>query len=388
MAVITGIRGLLNGVALFRDWSVTETANLKDINHASVAEGGKQRFVGIQDWNGTANAYGLEPDFYPGDSVNFLGSIDGSVGLDGDCLVTQVVITIPIGADDPPTIAYTFRGDEALTRGAAVVADPATLLMPPSVRGLCPLLSNINVDSPAYTEQANVYNITITLTIDVAEFNDCSSNGIQQVKETTWDASVSYDQYVDDFDDLIKTATSNDIGTAFNVRIPIDDPVTEYFEFQWLRASELSNMQVNRETGDLVSATCNFELSALEEIGSSSPTVTKGQVLKPDTTVWRPDASAPYTLRRLTTLEQGAIALEQLAKDGKVSPEVAARSAKKFETVVNQLKAKGIDPEARMAEFKAAEDKRKKERAARKQAVKPPKKPAQKPQKSQTKEEK
>lgn len=330
MGVISGIGGLLNGVSLFQQFSVTSTADLKELMHAGTAIGGKRRIPGVLDWNGTYNSYGAIPDYWPGDTVAFLGSIDGSVGLSGQCMITQQAITFPISTNDPISHVGTFRGDGPLTRGAAVVAEPAAPA-PPTPEGLCPELSPINLDAPAWAQEENTYNVVITLTIEEKEYVDCSTNGVMNVLEGGWDASMTYDRYVDDF------ALLPDEGEAYYVRQPIDNPATQWYEFQWMRVADLSNMQVNRETGDLVSGTVNLLMSALETVGETTPTETTGQVITPGPVVWRPLPPAVFAARRLFIAEQGADKMAVLAQEGKIANEFAERAGTYYQTILTAM---------------------------------------------------
>lgn len=286
MGVITGKDSLVQGdstvVPTFYEASVSQTINVKELIHAGTAQG-RARIDGVEDWDGTYSEYGYEPTFLPGEEITFYESIDGAKGLTGDAIMTQVVITIPVGSQDPPTIVGTFRGIDQLdlTDTTAISEPSAALIAPP--KGICVGLSNVTLDSVTYTDEANVHNIVITLSIDVAEFNDCSTNGIMDAIEAGWDASVSYERYIDDFSDLPA------VGSSYNVKVPIDSAGTEYYLFDFMKVGEIQDMSVSRQSPDLLSVTVPLMMSMIETVGTSAPTVTKGTgVTLPDTTVWRP----------------------------------------------------------------------------------------------------
>ncbi len=280
MGVITGVGSRLEGVSTFRTASVSEVANLKELVHAGTG-GGKQRFVGVKDWNGSWEEYGLEPTWLPGASIAFAESIDGTTGLQGTAIVTQVVITFPIGTKDPPTISGTFRGTAALTRGADVVAAPSAVTIP-DVENLCVFLGAVAA-SPTYAAQTGTNEIVITLSIEDKEYHDCGSSGYMEALEGVWDANVTYKRYVDDFTDL------PDRGDPYAVKIPIDAAATEYYEFQWMRVGDITDLMVDRETAELVNVTIPLEMSMIEDI-SGTATLGTGVTIPgtPNTTVWRP----------------------------------------------------------------------------------------------------
>jgi len=326
MGVIAGINGLLNGVALFQQFSVTSTADLKELVHAGTGIGGKQRIIGVKDWNGTYNSYGHTPEFFPGDVLTFLGSIDGLVGLSGPALVTQQVITIPVGSNDPPSHVGSFRGTGALLRTDAVVVEPSASI-PPGSAGICVKLADIDTDGADidFTSEDNTHNIVITLSIEEKEYVDCSTNGLMSIIEGGWDASVNYDRYVDDFADLPEE------GSPHYVRVPTTSVGDVFYEFQYMRVGELSNMQVNRETGDLVGASVPLLMSTIETAGAS-PAVALGEgVILPSTSVWRPEAPSAMAVRRKTLFTQAAERMSVLATEGRVSQAVAKSAVDRLE---------------------------------------------------------
>lgn len=285
MGQISTRRSRLKGdsiiVPTFRSAQATKIINLQELVHAGT-KGGRQRLQGVKDWNGTWEEYGFVPSFWPGDEISYVGSIDGVKGYAGEAIVTQVVITIPVGAGTAPTISGTFRGigELDLSDSTAVALPTVADVDIPSVHGLCVLLAALS-DSPSYVAQAGTNEITITLSIEALEVNNCSTSGVMDAIEGLWDATISYKRYVDD------TATIPEPGTPYHVRIPIDIAGTEYYQFEYMRVGDISDITLNRETGEVLNVTIPLSMSMIETIGA---TVTVGSgVTKPDTNVWRPD---------------------------------------------------------------------------------------------------
>lgn len=291
MGVIAGIGGLLEGVSQFQQFSVTSTANLQEFVHAGSGKGGRQRRKGILDWNGTYNSYGHTPDYWPGDVVAFLGSIDGAVGLSGQCFITQQAITWTPEGNLPITHVGTFVGDGPLTRGDAVVAEPP-LSEPDMSDQVCVELSAIDIDAPAWVKEEDTRTITLTYSVTPNEYSSCSTQGNMRRNDALWDVALTYDVYCDDF--AILPAE----GEPFSARVETLFGSGAYHEMNYMRVSELSNMLVNRETGELVGATVNMMASAVEEVGSSTPTMTLGSYKKPDTTIWRPEPAVLVNAKR------------------------------------------------------------------------------------------
>ena len=65
MGVVTGRRSRLSGVATYRSASINQQINLQELRHAGT-KGGPQRLVGVEDWDGSYEEYGMVPSWFPG----------------------------------------------------------------------------------------------------------------------------------------------------------------------------------------------------------------------------------------------------------------------------------------------------------------------------------
>jgi hypothetical protein len=282
MSTIAGIGGLLNGVAQFQQFSATSTANLQELIHAGTGKGGRQRRPGIKDWNATYNSYGPNPEYWPGDEVPFLGSIDGLVGLSGDCMVIQQAITWTPEGNLPITHVGSVVGMGPLTRGSAVVAEPSPS-DPDMSDQVCVELTAVNIDTPTWVKEEDTRQITLTYSVAPLEYSSCSTLGTVKREDALWDVALSYDVYTDDF------ALLPDEGEPYGVRIESFFGSGVYHLLNWMRVQDLTNMMVNRQTGELVGATVNMMSSVSELVGATTPTETLGEYQKPGGTVWRPE---------------------------------------------------------------------------------------------------
>jgi hypothetical protein len=285
MGVISGKLGNLEGVNTYRNANITDVSNLKELRHAGT-QGGIQRLIGVKDWNGTWDEFGMVPTWFPGEEVTYQQSIDGTSTagkiVKGTALVTQVVITIPVGGQEPPTITGTFRGVTAISYSATdAMTTPTAQIIPPA-KGICVQLADQTPDSPSFVAEANTNNIVITLSIEAKEFNDCSTLGIMDALDGGFDANVTYTRYIDDWSLL----PSKD--TPYSCKIGLDSVDTTFYLFDYMLVGDVTNIGVNPETGDIVEVTIPLLHSQIETIGTTTPTATKGSIKKPDTTTWRP----------------------------------------------------------------------------------------------------
>jgi hypothetical protein len=278
MGVVTGRRSRLDGVSTYRSASIGRQINLQELRHAGTA-GGKQLLNGVEDWSGTYEEYGMVPTWFPGEEVTFTESVDGTQGMSGSAMITQTVITIPVGDKGPPTISGTFRGVGQLN-----MSDSTSVSMPspadiPSTEGLCVLLATLSA-SPSYVAQAGTNEIVITLSIEPQEYHNCGSSGYMDALEGNWDATISYKR-------RCLPSELPAVGTPYHVKIPIDSAASEFYLFEYMRVGDISDITLNRESGEILNCTIPLEMSIIEEIGGSA-TLGSG-VTKPDTDVWRPD---------------------------------------------------------------------------------------------------
>lgn len=278
MGYVTGVKSRVDGVATFRDASVSATADLKRIVHAGTL-GGPQRLIGVKDWNGTWNEYGLVPTWLPGEEIVYIQSIDGTKGLKGSAIVTQTVITIPVGSKDPPTVQGTFRGIAAIDKNDTTAVAIATATAIPDIEGLCVFLADL-AESPSFSAQAGTNEIVITLSIEDRPIHDCGTSGYMDALEGTWDANVTYKRFVDNLNQLPIE------GTPYHVKVPIDAAASEFYLFEYMRVGEITDITFNRESADLINVTIPLEMSIIELIGGTATAGTG--VTMPDTNVWRP----------------------------------------------------------------------------------------------------
>jgi len=287
MGVISGRKARFQGtpdggaatvVPTFRSATITKVSGIQELVHAGT-RGGRQRFAGVKDWNGSYEEYALVPTFFPGAEVEFIGSIDGTKGYKGAALVTQTVITIPVGTKGSPTVVGTFRGIEALDDADTTAVALPTVVAVPSTEGICVQLAALAAE-PVYANQDGTNEIVITLSIEDQPFHHCGSSGVMDALEGLWDANVTYKRYVDDINTLPTE------GDPYHVRIPIEADGSPYYQFEYMRVGDLSDIVFNRESGELLNVSIPLMMSMIETIGA---TVTVGSgVTIPAGTVWRP----------------------------------------------------------------------------------------------------
>ncbi|KKN77776.1 hypothetical protein LCGC14_0357500 [marine sediment metagenome] len=257
MTILSGILGVVEGKSAVAKWNVSHTADLQEIV-ASNTQGMTVTLKGNKDWTGSYEAYGAELTSLPGQSLAFAGSIDGTVGVQGDVIIDNIVVTFNIEGGLPIKYVVNFSANSDLTIGADVVADDTTLAGMPSSVGVTVELGT-SADPPiSYVAISDVRTVTITITADNKSFVSSSTSGSTRRLAGNLKAEVAVTVYEDDFADL-------PILNAYH-GLKVILPNAEFWEFIWVQVMAATDLEVNRETAEPVGATLNFKFSGFQEV--------------------------------------------------------------------------------------------------------------------------
>lgn len=278
-SVISGVGGAVDGVGTVGKWTMVSSADLKKWL-ASGSKQGASRLPGPRDWSATYTALGFLPQKMPGDTFTFTGSLDGTNGVVGAAMVDGVTIDWNQETGDPITHTVSFSSNGALALGAAVATDVTT---PEAVSSVgCIIKASDPLGSPSFTEIEDIRSATLTITRANTPYVSSStvSNGEARTKRIAgpWDFAFSYSQYEGD------PAMLFEPNTVKHFQVFVND--TLYWELKWVRMGELSGVESDHETGELVTATQNGEMEGWTDVeGTPSEGVIKTPEVAP-TTIW------------------------------------------------------------------------------------------------------
>ncbi len=272
--VLGGSAGAVNDVDTVGNWSVTSTADLQAVI-ASNTKKGTVLLDGNTDWSGSWVAYKGTPDYKPGDTLTFTGSIDGTNGATGSVMVDSIEIVIDIEAGGVITATVNFSGNGALTLGAAAATDATTPDPPTSIGTKVELGTMVAV--PVWTEVDDVRTVTLTLTRDNQAYVSSSTSGATKRIAGNWSATVAMTVYEDDWADI------ETINAEKRMRIYVDS--TTYWLVEFVKLAEASDLTVDIEAGALIGATQNFQWTAYADVAGSQ---TEGEITDPGSTTWWP----------------------------------------------------------------------------------------------------
>lgn len=278
-SVISGVGGAIDGVPTVRKWTLSASAaTIRWL--ASGSEQGASRVAGPRDWSATYEAYGPLPAKMPGDEFTFTGSYDGTNGFVAPGMVDSVAINWNQETGDPITHTVAFSSNGALAPGAAAATDVTVPEAPPSVG--CIIEVSDPLASPSFSEIEDVRSVTLTISRENKPYVSSSTvaDGEARTKRTAgpWDMSLSYSVFEGD------SALLFEPNVVKHFRIYVDD--TLYWDLQWVRIGELSDIECDHETGELVGATQNGEMEGVTDV---EDTQTVGAIKTPEaapTTIW------------------------------------------------------------------------------------------------------
>jgi len=217
----------------------------------------------------------------PGDQFTFTGSIDGNKCVQGLALAQEAEITIDIESGLPISHVVRFGAKGTLNR--AYVADPdiADTVVPNFTSSVgCKIQTGpVGTQPPTFTEDADVRTITLTFTQDQPTYTSSGTAGVTQRVKANLDVRLQYGRYVDDFSLLVGENVVKQIRVFVNA--------TDFYDLRWMRCEDATDMEVDIETGQPVSAVSVFGMDGFQLV-SATPTV--GLINKPGAVAYWPPA--------------------------------------------------------------------------------------------------
>lgn len=259
MPVVSGRHGLLSLnetiVTHMRNWNLTDVQApvTYSSSQTKLAMGRK---TGIRSWQGSFQGYGGYPGFVPGEYLDFLGYKGNDAGDEtpsevagGEILITSLDITWNWQSNEVISWQAAFTGNGEIAYTTPDLELPSDGTAPPTP---CNTQWNRNtVAIPALT--------TGTLNLSCTAIETVNSNSYANgfcwkgVKPGIKDAKASVTQESD--------TQPYTVGELITLRCNID--ATTYWELAYMHFLGYSNIQVNRETGAIITQNLDYEMSII-----------------------------------------------------------------------------------------------------------------------------
>lgn len=277
MGVFSGKFGHVDGQSTVRNWTINQPSTPPSFA-ASNTQGGMGRRGGVRDWTGQFSNYGATPTVMPGDSFTFTGytapdgGTPGGSGevLTGAALVDSVVITWNWQNGEIIGHQVNFGGHLALTEQSSSVSVDSSQPDVPTFNG-----TKIKMSTDEFVgmeeEIPNLTSATLTITAE----NQTYVNSDTVVSGVTWTGrkagNIDWTLAMNQEDNAKQGSTGiPTIGSRYNFRL--FDDATSYWDLLWGHVVDFTNLNVDRETGAIISRTINVAMDGFD--GTSTGKIT------------------------------------------------------------------------------------------------------------------
>lgn len=266
----------VNGVSCTQRWQTTQTGNAQEVQ-ASCVPDGTEVIEGNLSETGSMGGLGYLPPMPTGEDFSFIGvasaDTDFPVYYQGDIVVSETTISIPVKANGPISWSSNFACQGILTKQTDEVYVDSTRSVAPSAK-----YGKISIegvfDSSTFTD-VTVQNISLTFRRALA---DSVENGLVYRNAGNLSASLTFDIEDDDRNNALFI-----LNSKHRVRVYVTS--TLFYLFDCIHFGEKSNFTVDRTNNSLVSFTVNGMWSGVR--GTQL-----GQIVLPGGSVWWPTSES------------------------------------------------------------------------------------------------
>jgi len=265
MAALSGKYGAVDSHTGVRNWSIGVQSNAPSYR-ASNTNLGTGRVKGVEDWSGSFEQITSFPALFPGDTFTFkgfCGAADGSstgtgVTWSGLAIVSEVAITWDWRSNEIMSSTTTFESKGALTITPA--DDNVSDTSVPDLSSICGIKVEFYNVTPAWVTWDNIARVDLRLRSENPTFVNSSTISGSDCYVSRTQGPLDFDlDILEDNTEFSDPSTSfpGDIGTDSQIRIYTN--ATEFWALKWCHLDAVSDLNVNIETGEVISRTMNFK---------------------------------------------------------------------------------------------------------------------------------
>lgn len=281
MGVYSGRFGMLLGIAAIRNWQVNDEHNPAVFANSATAIGhGRRR--GVSSWAGSYSNHGAQPPLFPGQFATFEGYTAPDSGIldgTGNNYTGQIIC-------DSVGIAWDWTGGQVLSSqsqfsGTGVLGyDTSDHITDASLSDPEPILpckvQYQAVSGGAFSTLACITQANLNITSANVPYVNSSTSGTtgRAAGLIDWSASINIE------DDALYSGLVK--GNSYIWRF--FTTATKYYELAAGIVVNAGNLNVNPETGAIISYTMNLAMDGMYDVSGTS---TKGHIKLPDlSTYW------------------------------------------------------------------------------------------------------
>lgn len=284
MPVYGGLLGAVNGIGSVQQWTINDDMDIHSMG-ASNTRGGKAKKQGTQHWSGTYIQFGANPlARMPGDVIAFEGYIEPSdnvsgvgPGYSGNAMIDSIQIVWDWNTNAPVMITTSFSGDNALVHNPSM----AQIIDETALDVVCAQNDSLKVlyGADGYQEWDNLVTLTLNISRANLEYANSSTTGWKRKKKGPFDWTVTAVE-----DEVRRNRFAKGDFVELHVYASEDD----YWLLKWGMVKSFTGITVNRDTGEVIKQTVNFEGSIRDYAG-----VNVGSIILPgETTAWAGEDAA------------------------------------------------------------------------------------------------
>lgn len=277
MSLHGGLLGAVNGVSSVQQWSINDDMDIHAMG-ASNTYGGKAKKQGTKHWGGSMVQFGANPlNQMPGDVIAFVGYMEPANNVSGvgpayvgNAMVDSIQIVWDWNTNAPLMITTNFSGM------GSVAYDPirAQVLDETDLAVVCAQNDELKVLYSEYeTEWDNLVTMTLNISRANLEYANSSTSGWKNRKKGPFDFTL--------------TAVEDDVrrdrfAKGDFVQLQLFTSPDDYWLIRWGMVKSFTGITINRDTGEIIKQTVNFEGSIRDYQG-----VNVGSIILPgETTAW------------------------------------------------------------------------------------------------------
>lgn len=259
MGVHGGRFGVVNNVPAMINWSIEDDSDTKEVINSQTYAMPSQ-LPGINHWSGSIEQNGANPvaGLMPGTIFAFQGYTNpdndtaGGTGsiYSGNIMVERMTLALNWETGDVEKISYEFQGALGLTlqTGQTALTDVTT----PNYYGTKQLPQpKIAVASGtgapgSLTNWPYVTQLSLTLSNEIQPVVNASTGGLTDRKAGPWKLEVSATEQ-----EILRSLFDKD--NVLHLQIYTKPDASQFWDIKWLHVKNFTGIQVNRETGAIIS---------------------------------------------------------------------------------------------------------------------------------------
>lgn len=268
---VSGLYGVVDGQKGISRWNLTKSIQ----NGSYVASNTKQatvRMRGIEDANGGWTSQSVVPLAMPGQRLSAVFDAGVNIAIpsqhwlySGNVILAQLQVNWDWTMNKPITYNYTWAADGPIVQSSgAALADTSEEVGKSSFDNFIYVGDSMGSGSSGGAgTKLCARTATLTITSKLVQNADSCTEGTYQRLAGPLDWTLALNFAGNDLDGFWQNGDT--LGDIVALRADVDSVNDSHWFLKWGRVGDLSNLQVDVESGEIISATANLAMSAYDD---------------------------------------------------------------------------------------------------------------------------